>query len=106
MPSWSAFVQILKNIIDPAAANDAVLSQYSCRHFQNLAASYPPPFNQPYDYLQIAHCVRIDTAMVQRGILLLMSQCRLCPGIPSFAVLYPLLDLAFFRLVVLDTAPV
>jgi hypothetical protein len=81
------------------------LSQYSIHHLKNLAAAYLPPLNQTYDYSQIAHYVLVNAGLVQRSILLLMGQCRLCPGIPSVAVLNALLDFAFCGFVILDAAP-
>jgi len=103
-PSRSAFVEILHNIIDPPAANEAVLSQNPGQHLQNLRRSHPPALDQTYDHPQIAQHSRANPALKQIAPGSLTDVDRRRFNLVPLLVLDLLFALAFRRLVVLGAA--
>jgi hypothetical protein len=101
--------QLLHKIIDPPAANHAVLSQLSQhpgQHLQDLRRAYPPALDQTYDHPQIAKHSLAHPALkrLQVSPCLLTGVDRRRFNLVSLLVLDLLFDLAFRRLVVLGTA--
>lgn len=106
-PLRSMFVQILQNIINPAAADHAVLSHRPGQHLQNLIRAHPPALDQTRDHPQIAHHVRVKPALLQHQVApFLLDVAKTCLPFhhASLAVLYLLLELALFGAVVLHAA--
>jgi hypothetical protein len=97
---------MLQNIIDPPAANHAVLSQHPGQHLQDLRRAHPPALDQTYDHPQIAQhsCANPALKRLQVAPGLLTGVDRRSFTLAPLLVLDLLFGLAFRRLVVLGTA--